>query len=331
MNDQEYETYVAGVVRSLSFAKSAAVFTHRRYEGIRQPGRYEIDVACEFWLDNALFFLLIVECKNWKRPIDRPQVQKLIQTRDAISAHKCAMASPVGYTAEAIKVAKANGVALWVVATGVFETAAGGGLAALATCWTMADCLRSNMYEALMFDNGYLKNISVGIPNLVPHDWLARDVSGRELKYLATGDFRSSYDPCVSHVLAYALRGDVNANSLTRRAHDLVQSFRRVLETSGMKTAAAATFVASFVCPMVIIGFSITHLFQRLRSFDQTLDHYSISLQGQLEWFEKYGRRFFIYPSNAVEFVRIESNTIWANAVWNLRREGFIVVESGET
>ena len=43
-------------------------------------------------------------------------IQKLAQTRDAIAAHKAIVCSPSGFTQEAIKVAKAHGIALWVIA-----------------------------------------------------------------------------------------------------------------------------------------------------------------------------------------------------------------------
>ncbi|MEA2561257.1 MAG: hypothetical protein QOH06_2761 [Acidobacteriota bacterium] len=115
---QEYEGYVAEVLGNLDVFPGAVVYRNRNFEGVRQPGSYEIDIAIEFFAGEALRFLLIVECKNWKRPVDRPVVQKLAQTRDAVAAHKAAIASPVGFTSEAIEVAKVHGIALWVVASG---------------------------------------------------------------------------------------------------------------------------------------------------------------------------------------------------------------------
>src|SRR5262249_37048660 len=64
---------------------------------------------------DAIRFLLIVECKNWKRPVDRPVVQKIAQTRDAIGADKAAIASPLGFTREAHDVACSLEVALWII------------------------------------------------------------------------------------------------------------------------------------------------------------------------------------------------------------------------
>jgi len=126
MSHQDFEDYVEFVISTLDFCKIGNVYRNRRYQGKHQPGKYEIDIAIEFWLHDALSFLVIIECKNWKRPVDRPLIQKLIQTRDAIGAQKAVMVSPVGFTREAANVAKTNGVALWVVACetlGVFGAA----------------------------------------------------------------------------------------------------------------------------------------------------------------------------------------------------------------
>lgn len=118
MAPDEYERFVAEIVRSLSFVKGASVKLNHRARGVRQPGTYEIDIFVETEFDDALRLVLIVECKNWSRPVDRPVVQKVVQTRDAIAAHKAAIASPVGFSREALEVAEANGVAMWVLSQG---------------------------------------------------------------------------------------------------------------------------------------------------------------------------------------------------------------------
>ena len=115
MTAVEFEEYVTNVVSELDFLKGGVVLRNHRFAGIRQPGQYEIDIALTTKLGGTIEFLLVVECKNWNRPVDRPVVQKLAQTRDAIAAHKAAIASPLGFTSEAVEVARANGIALWVL------------------------------------------------------------------------------------------------------------------------------------------------------------------------------------------------------------------------
>ncbi len=115
MTPHEFEQYVSQIIQQLALAENARVSTNRRFAGKRQSGEYEIDIAVEFRLAELLDILIIVECKNWKRPVDRPVIQKIAQTRDAISAHKAAVVSPVGFTKEAVDVSRNLGVALWVL------------------------------------------------------------------------------------------------------------------------------------------------------------------------------------------------------------------------
>ena len=69
---REFERLVANVVAGLDVCKKGTIFRNRRYPGIRQPGTYEVDISLEFSVGDALFFLVIVECKNWSKPVDRP-------------------------------------------------------------------------------------------------------------------------------------------------------------------------------------------------------------------------------------------------------------------
>jgi hypothetical protein len=121
MDASQYEEFVLELVRQLEFCRNATISRNVKFVGKRQPGQYEIDIAVEVAFGGVARFLLIVECKNWSRPVDRPVVQKLAQTLDAIAAHKAAIASPVGFTKEAIEVAEAHGIALWVIAPGTWS------------------------------------------------------------------------------------------------------------------------------------------------------------------------------------------------------------------
>ena len=125
MNEKEYERYVANVISELRGLRRTKVFRNKRFRGVRQPGNYEIDISFEMTLSKRLKLLFIAECKNWQRPVDRPVVQKIAQTRDAISAHKAIVISARGFTEEAISVAENLGVALWVVSSGSFVTIMG--------------------------------------------------------------------------------------------------------------------------------------------------------------------------------------------------------------
>lgn len=116
MTPAEFEDYVEFVLRQLDVVAGAEVIRNRRFATRRQPGSYEVDIAVRAKLSGQIDFFMIVECKNWSRPVDRPVVQQLVQTKDALGAHKAAIASPVGFTRGAIELAEVLGVALWVVA-----------------------------------------------------------------------------------------------------------------------------------------------------------------------------------------------------------------------
>src|SRR5262245_4156523 len=113
MTSSEYEQYVTKIVRQFGFCKRAKISNNRKFQGERQPGEYEIDIAVEVGFSEAIYFLMIVECKYWNRPVDRPVIQALAQTRDAIAAHKAVVATVHGFSREAISVAAAHGIALW--------------------------------------------------------------------------------------------------------------------------------------------------------------------------------------------------------------------------
>lgn len=110
-----YEEYVAAIISEFKQFRKASISLNEQINGVRQPGKYEIDIIIRLLIGDFLSLNIIVECKHWKRKIDRPVVQKFIQTRDAISADKAIIVSPKGFTKEAIEVAKNNGVALWII------------------------------------------------------------------------------------------------------------------------------------------------------------------------------------------------------------------------
>jgi hypothetical protein len=116
LTPRQYEAYIAQLIANFLPFKDLEIRRNARLPGVRQPGRYEIDVNVEFVIAAKLRFHLIVECKRWRTPVGREVVQKLAQTRDAIAAHQAVICSPVGYTKEAIEVAEAHGITLWVIA-----------------------------------------------------------------------------------------------------------------------------------------------------------------------------------------------------------------------
>jgi hypothetical protein len=345
MNSREYEKYVADVVRNLSISKKGQVYTNRKYPGVRQPGSYEIDVACEVWIDNALFFLIIVECKNWKTPIDRPQVQKLIQTRDAINAHKGAFASPIGYTKEAIKVAKANGVALWVVAKGTFDQIAGGGYAAVSVAARISSNFRSLIYELLEYTGDFygariphyylwrfeeedrtnhrlqrLDTISRVKTNLVPESWIDGRISFSPNAELYFDGARRSHDPIMTELIGYILRNLYIETSVNNRLAFELRRYHSILVDAGLRPNLAQRFMNGVINS---VGSEPTRGHDPCffaMDVDAKCNHKKIALLAPSDWLEENRGRIHL-PNSEKD---LQNNVVWANAIWLLDSAGLL-------
>jgi hypothetical protein len=66
MTSSEYEEYVTKIVCQFDFCKRAKISNNRKFQGKRQPGEYEIDIAVEVRFSKAIYFLMIIECKLFK-------------------------------------------------------------------------------------------------------------------------------------------------------------------------------------------------------------------------------------------------------------------------
>lgn len=253
MNSDEYEELVADVVTGLSISKNSKIYRNRRFNGIRQPGKYEIDIACEMEIDEKLSFFIIVECKNWTRAIDRPQIQKLIQTRDAINAHKAAFASPVGFTKEAIEVAETHGIALWVVTKGVFNMICAGGGGYFPSVSARIDSeIRKSVSDYIDYQNDYLTRLDypkdIYNPNvksnkyaIIPNSWLVYDGSAR-INY-----FEPIEDPILTLLIEHILTLPINSNELTTSLDKTISFYISIFVESGLDLKTAKEFVNCIV------------------------------------------------------------------------------------
>ncbi len=86
-------------------------------------GRYEIDVTARFRA-LGVDFLVLVECKDHVRPIEREDVQILADRKRATAAQKAILFSTNGFQRGAIEYARVHGIALVRVLEGAltYET-----------------------------------------------------------------------------------------------------------------------------------------------------------------------------------------------------------------
>jgi|SRR5215813_3940449 len=107
---REFEGLVAKILNELG--TSLPEFRLERLEPIKAPdGQYRIDITVRFTQLGATF-LVLVECKDHARPIEREAVQLLSDKLRAAGAHKGMLFSTNGFQSGAIEYARSDAIAL---------------------------------------------------------------------------------------------------------------------------------------------------------------------------------------------------------------------------
>lgn len=81
-------------------------------------GDYEFDVTARFTAFGEAAFLVVVECKRWKAPVEREQVQALEMKRQSVGAHKAMLFTTGEIRKGAVEFATAHRIALVQVQSG---------------------------------------------------------------------------------------------------------------------------------------------------------------------------------------------------------------------
>jgi hypothetical protein len=120
MSTNDWEEYEKKVGRFLS-GKLLRWFPHvpksditvhakRVYSGAK--GFYEIDASAEVHLP-SLKLIFLVECKHWNSTVSQDTVLSLVSKLQDIGAHKGIIVTKHGFQRGALRIARANGIALW--------------------------------------------------------------------------------------------------------------------------------------------------------------------------------------------------------------------------
>ena len=80
----------------------------------KSGNKYEIDIAVEFEMFNGNI-LVVVECKDHSRKIERSVISDFSKRIDDINANKGLMVSTQGFQSGAVKLAKDNGIDLAII------------------------------------------------------------------------------------------------------------------------------------------------------------------------------------------------------------------------
>lgn len=110
-----YEEFVAESFRILQDAGIGHVTRNRHIKGNKSGHEHQFDIVVEMSL-LGIYFLVVVECKCYRRRIDISEVLEFASRLEDVSAQKGVMVTTVGYQEGAIRVAETHGIALIVTA-----------------------------------------------------------------------------------------------------------------------------------------------------------------------------------------------------------------------
>src|SRR5262245_22890921 len=116
LTPREFELLVKGILDGA--AGTLVDYRSEHLAPLAAPdGEYVIDVAASFSALGARFVVL-VECKHHRRPVERQDVQVLHGKLQSLGAQKAMLFSISGFQSGALDYAAAHGIALVEVATG---------------------------------------------------------------------------------------------------------------------------------------------------------------------------------------------------------------------
>ena len=118
MSPTEFEQYTLFFLDKL-FKERGIERYAIRHDVIKKgvDGNYQIDASVEFYV-MGVKMLVLVECKHYKNPVEREQIQVLHDKIDSIGAHKGIFVTTSSYQSGAIQYAKKHGIALLAVVEG---------------------------------------------------------------------------------------------------------------------------------------------------------------------------------------------------------------------
>jgi Restriction endonuclease len=113
MSPADYERLVKSLMNTEFDGMDAKAFHLKKYMG-KSGQPYEIDISFEVRI-GTLELTILVECKRYKRPVTVQEVADFAYRVQDVGAHKGVLVSPNGFQRGALKVAKAEKIALLIV------------------------------------------------------------------------------------------------------------------------------------------------------------------------------------------------------------------------
>ena len=113
---EEFEKFVKEILDECGRPLTSYKSTHRETI-LGTDGNYEFDIVARFEALSANF-LVVIECKKYKKAVERQPVQALWAKMQSVAAHKGIVCSTSGFQSGAVEFAKAHGIALVEIADG---------------------------------------------------------------------------------------------------------------------------------------------------------------------------------------------------------------------
>ena len=114
---KEYEELVYRQLASLG--KNLRDFRVAHSERLRGlSGEYEFDVTARFTALGMAEFVVLVECKHWKKPVGRDVVEVLVSRLADVGGHKGMIFTTSDFQSGAVRFAQDHGIATVILADG---------------------------------------------------------------------------------------------------------------------------------------------------------------------------------------------------------------------
>ncbi|WP_217595561.1 restriction endonuclease [Cohnella sp. GbtcB17] len=108
----EFEKYCVEILEAYAEAEALKDFKILHNQKVRtHDGEYQIDIVAEF-VALSVDFKVIIECKRYKRPVEREKIVVLADKVRSLGAHKGILISTSGFQSGATEYAKQHGIAL---------------------------------------------------------------------------------------------------------------------------------------------------------------------------------------------------------------------------
>ena len=115
INPIEFERFCLKTIEAYAKKERLTDFEIKHNQKVEaSDSTYQIDVLAEYTALGCRH-KIIIECKRYSRSIERKVISELYAKTLSIGAQKCILISTSGFQSDAVKYAKAHGIALWQI------------------------------------------------------------------------------------------------------------------------------------------------------------------------------------------------------------------------